>query len=80
MATQGVQMKFWGVQNATFDENPHENERIRVILGYAISSIATKWMSLKQYVVSDNPKLFITMIANFCDTIENTTVSVMSHH
>ena len=40
MATQGVQMKFYDVQNATFDENLHENERIRVILGYAISSIA----------------------------------------
>ena len=35
MATQGVQMKFYGVQNATFDENPHENERILVILGCA---------------------------------------------
>ena len=40
MATQGVQMNFWGVQNATFDENPYESERIRVILGCAISSIA----------------------------------------
>ena len=40
MATQGVQMKFCGVQNATFDENPHENERIWVILGCAISLIA----------------------------------------
>ena len=40
MATQGVQMNFWGVQSATFDENPYENERIRVILGCAISSIA----------------------------------------
>ena len=40
MATQGVQMNFWGVQNTTFDENPYENERIRVILGCAISSIA----------------------------------------
>ena len=40
MATRGVQMNFWGVQNATFDENPYENERIRVILGCAISSIA----------------------------------------
>ena len=40
MATQDVQMKFYGVQNATIDENPHENERIRVILGCAISSIA----------------------------------------
>ena len=40
MATQGVQMNIWGVQNATFDENPYENERIRVILGCAISSIA----------------------------------------
>ena len=29
-------MNFWGVQNATFDENPYENERIRVILGCAI--------------------------------------------
>ena len=28
------------MQNATFDENPHENERIWVILGCAISSIA----------------------------------------
>ena len=28
------------MQNATFDENPHENERIVVILGCAISSIA----------------------------------------
>ena len=33
-------MNFWGVQNATFDENPYENERIRVILGCAINSIA----------------------------------------
>ena len=33
MATQGV-------QNATFDENPHENERIVVILGCANSIIA----------------------------------------
>ena len=40
MATQGVQMKFYSVQNATFDENPHENEIIWVILGCAISSIA----------------------------------------
>ena len=40
MAMQGVQMKMWGVQNATFDENPYENERIRVLLGCAISSIA----------------------------------------
>ena len=40
MATQGVQMKFQGVQNAMFYENPHENERIWVILGCAISSIA----------------------------------------
>ena len=40
MATQGVQMKFKGVQNATFDENPHENERIGVILGRAIGLIA----------------------------------------
>ena len=31
MATQGVQMNFCGVQNATFDENPYENERIWVI-------------------------------------------------
>ena len=37
MATQGVLMKFQGVQNATFDENPHENERIVVILGCANS-------------------------------------------
>ena len=29
------------MQNATFDENPHENERIRVILECAISSIAS---------------------------------------
>ena len=29
-----------GVQNATFDENPHENERINVILGCAIGLIA----------------------------------------
>ena len=28
------------MQNATFDENPHENQRIRVILGCVISSIA----------------------------------------
>ena len=28
------------MQNATFDENPHENERIRVILGCAIGFIA----------------------------------------
>ena len=40
MATQGVQMKFQGVQNATFDENHQENERIWAILGCAISSIA----------------------------------------
>ena len=40
MATQGVQIKFYGVQNATFHENPHEIERIWVILGCAISSIA----------------------------------------
>ena len=33
-------MKFLGVQNTTFDENPHENEKIRLILGCAISSIA----------------------------------------
>ena len=30
-------MKLQGVQNATFDENPHENERIVVILGCANS-------------------------------------------
>ena len=40
MATQGVQMNFQGVQNATFDENPQENERNWAILGCAISSIA----------------------------------------
>ena len=40
MSTHGVQMKFYGVQNDSFDENPHENERIGVILGCAISSIA----------------------------------------
>ena len=40
MATQDVQMKFLGVQIATFDENPHENERIGVILGCAICFIA----------------------------------------
>ena len=40
MAPQGVQMKFQGVQNTTFDENPQENERIWAILGCAISSIA----------------------------------------
>ena len=28
------------MQNATFDENPHENERIRVTLGCAIGSFA----------------------------------------
>ena len=37
MATQGVLMKLQGVQNATFYENPHENERIVVILGCANS-------------------------------------------
>ena len=40
MATQALQMNFYGVQNATFDKNPYENERILVILGCAISSIA----------------------------------------
>ena len=40
MATQGVQMKLQGVQNVTFDENPHENERIVVILGCANSITA----------------------------------------
>ena len=40
MATHGVQIKFEGVRIATFDEIPHENKRIRVILGCAISSIA----------------------------------------
>ena len=40
MATQGVQMKLQVVQNVTFDENPHENERIVVILGCANSMIA----------------------------------------
>ena len=40
MATQGVQMKYQGVQNATSKENPHENERIGIILGCAISFIA----------------------------------------
>ena len=40
MATQGVQINFQGVQNATFDENSYENERISVVLGCAISSIA----------------------------------------
>ena len=40
MATQGLQMKFGGVQNNTFEENSHENERIGVILGCAISFIA----------------------------------------
>ena len=33
-------MKLQGVQNVTFDENPHENERIVVILGCANSIIA----------------------------------------
>ena len=41
MAAQGVQMKLQGVQNVTFDENPHENERIVVILGCANSIIAS---------------------------------------
>ena len=40
MTTQGVQMKFRHVQNDTFEENSHENERIGVILGCAISCIA----------------------------------------
>ena len=40
MTTQGVQMKFWGVQKDTIEENSHENERIGVILGCAISFIA----------------------------------------
>ena len=40
MATQGVLMKLQGVQNASFDENPHENERIVVILGCANCIIA----------------------------------------
>ena len=40
MATHSVQMKFWGVQNDTFEENSHENERIRMILECAISFIA----------------------------------------
>ena len=40
MANQGVQMKLQGVQNATFDENPHENQRIVVILRCANSIIA----------------------------------------
>ena len=40
MANQGVQMKFLGVKNATSEENPHENERIGVILGCTISFIA----------------------------------------
>ena len=40
MATRGVQMKLQDVQNATFDENPHENERIVVILGCANNIIA----------------------------------------
>ena len=39
MATQCMQMEFKGVQNTTFDENPHENERIMVILGCAIGLI-----------------------------------------
>ena len=39
MATQVVQTKLWGVQKA-FDEIPHENKTIRVILGCEISSIA----------------------------------------
>ena len=43
MATHCVQMKFWGVQNATFDKNLHENERIRIILGFAIIFIGTGW-------------------------------------
>ena len=29
-------MKFWGVQNDTFEENSHENEKIGVILGCAL--------------------------------------------
>ena len=40
MATQGVQTKFWGVQNAFFGEIPHENERIRVISGCANTFVA----------------------------------------
>ena len=40
MATRGVHIKFQGEQNTNFDENPHENERIRVILGCAIGLIA----------------------------------------
>ena len=35
MVTRSVQMKFYDVQNATSDENLHENERIRVNLGYS---------------------------------------------
>ena len=40
MATHCVQMKFQGMQNATFDKNPHANERIGILLGCAISFIA----------------------------------------
>ena len=35
MATMGVQMKFQGVQNGTFEENPQENERIYLIYKWA---------------------------------------------
>ena len=36
----GCANEIFGCVNATFDENSHENERIWVILGCAISSIA----------------------------------------
>ena len=40
MATQGVQIQLWDVQNDTFEENSHENDRIGVILGCTISFTA----------------------------------------
>ena len=40
MATQGVEMTFKGGQNATFDKDINEDERIRMILGSTIGLIS----------------------------------------
>ena len=59
MATQGVLMKLQGVQNATFDENPHENERIVVILGCANSTIACAKTQVHRWLAK-------TMMLEYC--------------
>ena len=60
------------MQNATFDENPHDNERISLILGYAINFIShTKhrcmggwiilWIAKTQTNISDTHVVYVSI-------------------